>query len=88
MNQNQNSRIILHTPLSKVLWTVLFAALSWDASFAQINFPSKSETSEVDYYKSLINDDFEKILSRYAFVSDFRIMLVVTNRMDTVINGR
>jgi tetratricopeptide (TPR) repeat protein len=40
---------------------------------AQVNFPHRDDTSKEDYYKSLMNDDFEKILNRYAFVGDFRI---------------
>lgn len=47
--------------------------LNFKGANAQVNFPSSEDLSEQDYYKSMMTDDFEKILARYAFVGDFRV---------------
>ena len=55
------------------LFLILMLATSDLLVKAQVNFPNVTMTSKEEYYKYLMNDNFEKILNRYAFVGDFAI---------------
>ena len=57
-----------------ILFLLAFGSVSsqFETAIADISFPSSDKDSTGDYFKSLMKDDFEKILAKYAFIGDFR----------------
>ena len=65
---------LLASPASKhfklIISFLSVLLLAQSTASADIRFPSSD--GEGDYFKSLMKDDFEKILAKYAFIGDFR----------------
>ena len=65
---------LLTSPASKYFKLIIsfltVSLLAQTTASADIRFPSSD--GEGDYFKSLMKDDFEKILAKYAFIGDFR----------------